>query len=231
MRGDRAGFSIIEAVFAIFLGALLVAAAWMGLARQRQALETMIQRSEGLATVRMARTSLARDVSSAGAEGLVGARDTVGLRVLRGIAIACVVSGPPAAPGEFRVKYRGIRSPDASKDSLRGLTADGDWVVLELLDVFPLHECDEGNRTRGLSLLAPRGSQVLVYAEIFEVGSYHLTGRALRYRGPGGTRQPLTPENVASVSRFRRAGTRLEMVLASDGLEPWVMSLRPLPPQ
>ncbi len=227
MTGPRRGFSLIEAIFAIFLGALLVTAAWMALARQRQALGNMISRAERLATVRMARTALARDVSSAGRGNVWVGPDTIGLRAVRGIALVCAGSRRSLDPAELLVRYRGIRSPDASKDSLRGLTGDGDWIVVDLIDVFPHRGCDEADGARGLRLRASSGIAMLVYAEVFEVGSYHLSGRALRYRGPGGSRQPLTPENVEALSHFRASGRRLDLVLTSDELGPWLLSLGP----
>jgi hypothetical protein len=226
-EGENNGFSIIEAVFAILLGALLISAAWMGLARQRSALENMMRRAEGLATIRMVRTALVRDRSSAGREGLAVGADTLGLRAVRGIAARCVSSGREPMRGESYVQYRGIRLPDPSKDSIRGLTSSGEWLVADLVDVSPLTECDRSDGRRGLALISSGDLEGLVYAEVFEVGSYHLAGRALRYRRSGGSRQPLTPENVGLESRFSSTGLGLEVVLTSDDVDPWFISLGP----
>lgn len=228
--GSREGFSLIEAIVAILLGAFLVSAAWMGLAQQRKVLEGMIRRTDGLATIRMARTSLARDVSSADDRTVLMDSDTVGLRVVRGIALPCVVQDPTPNPESLAVRYRGIRNPNPAKDSIRGLTSDGGWVVAKLMNVVELNECDASNGARGLRLLASSDIETLVYVEIFEAGSYHLSGRALRYRGPGGNRQPLTPENVEAASRFQVGGRRLDLILTADEAGPWSISLGPTGP-
>jgi len=226
------GFSLIEAVVSILLGALIVAAAWMGLAQQRRAVENMTRRAESLATMRMARTSLARDVSSAGCCGSVSL-DTVVLRVVRGFALPCQLDLAPLDPRSMPVRYIGIRAPNPNKDSIRGLTKHGSWLVMDLVEIGEIGGCDTTDGKRGLLLVGSGGLQTLVYAEVFEAGSYHLVGRALRYRGPGGTRQPLTPENLstgAGGSRFLDPGQRVQRVrllLAGDGGPPWVMSLGP----
>jgi type II secretory pathway component PulJ len=216
---------MIEAIIAILLGALLVAAAWTALARERQALQNMIVRAEGLTTIRMARSSLARDVASAGASGVAVGQDTVGLRAVRGIGLPCSLARSPLASTSLAVRYTGIRNPNPRKDSIRGLTRDGAWVVSDLIDVTSAASCDTVRGTRALTLVASTRIETLVYAEVFEVGSYHLTGRALRYRGPGGNRQPLTAENVSPASRFVAFGPRVEIALKSSGVAPWSISL------
>jgi type II secretory pathway component PulJ len=223
----RDGFSLIEAVIAILLGALLVVASWMGLAQQRRALEHMTRRAEGLATIRIARTSLARDISSSGDASSSAGADTIGLRIVRGLGLPCPVGGLPPINGSLPVQYDGIRAPNPDKDSIRGLTAQGSWVVADLIDVVGLDACNTLAGQRGLWLTSSGAIETLVYAEVFEAGSYHLSGRALRYRGPGGNRQPVSPENVASASRFLVSGPRVELVLTSDDAAPWVMSLGP----
>jgi hypothetical protein len=62
-----------------------------------------------------------------------------------------------------------------------------------------------------------------VLARLFERGSYHLTGSALRYRRGGSGRQPLTPEIWSSSTSWDVALERLgvEIVPADGAGEPW----------
>ncbi|HIF20809.1 MAG TPA: hypothetical protein EYQ27_02630 [Gemmatimonadetes bacterium] len=60
----------------------------------------------------------------------------------------------------------------------------------------------------------------VVLARLFERGSYHISGKALRYRRGGAGRQPLTPEvlDTPPSGFVRSAGSLgLEWMRARDG--------------
>ena len=137
---------------------------------------------------------------------LVPARDVAGwsedslrIRAFRGAAIVCAQD-----PGRVVVRYRGMRNPDTTKDSLLVLDADGERT-LALASTAAGSGCaaqpgDTLLRWTGID--APAGTVLL----LFESGAYSPGSRALRYRRGRGGRQPLTDEVLASTARFVHAG-------------------------
>ncbi len=194
--GDRPGFTIVETLVALSLGWLVAFLVLTTLARQRRIQTGLSHRSDGLAAVRMTRAVLV-DEALVGAPGRDGWRLSGGsleLRAFRGIALPCT---SPTASDELAVRVQGIRLPDPDKDSVLVVDFTGAGPVIAILDRQAGTEVDCGGPGPGtlerwrLSGAVPKGALVLRY---FERGSYHLSGRALRYlRGQAG-RQPLTPE-------------------------------------
>ena len=188
----RPGYSLIEAVVALALSALLMAVisgicvAQMRLAR---AAAQQAETAEAVRTVAAVMGGEARRMT-AGDVGAVGG-DSIALRAFRGSAIVCGAGGPAIS-----VRYRGDRLPDPAKDSLLVLL-NGAESVVALFDAAPAAgACAAGPGeqlfTFDTSAPVPNGSVLL----LFEHGSYHLRDRALRYRIGAGGRQPLTSESL-----------------------------------
>jgi type II secretory pathway component PulJ len=109
------------------------------------------------------------------------------LRNFRGVAVVCAAAGEAVS-----VRYRGLRAPDPVKDSVVGM---GTVRPSELLASAPVTSgCPRlSNESLYLWTLAePPGPGELLL--LFESGSYHLAGGALRYRRGESGRQPLTAE-------------------------------------
>lgn len=114
--------------------------------------------------------------------------DSTSQRVFRGSGIVCSASGTSA-----EVRYRGIRDPDPAKDSVLLLTPAGEFAA-PLVSVgppaAPACVASPGELRFHLAwadTLVP-GPTLLV----FESGTWHLSGGALRYERGAGGRQPVT---------------------------------------
>lgn len=132
-------------------------------------------------------------------------RDSVRLRAIRGAGAVCRGEG-----AELRVRYRGVRRPDPAKDSVVVITDAGTLGAAHgLTAVAGDDACGDGYR---LTLdRAPPASRGLIL--VFETGSYHLTGGALRYRRGRGGRQPVI-EGVLGDARFELQPGRIDARLS-----------------
>ena len=182
----------MEAVVALLLGGFLL---HLGLTtmHQLQLHEARTRnRRDALLAERIARVVLRGELARADGTWRVG-EDSVALRSYRGTGIVC---GPGPATGELIVAYRGDRLPDPRKDSVELTTETG------VVSVFALASTEPGT---GACPGAAAGEETMrwsvdglvpldvVMARVFESGTYHLVGSALRYRIGRGGRQPLTP--------------------------------------
>lgn len=112
------------------------------------------------------------------------ARDSVRIRAVRGAGTLCGLDGD-----RIRVRYRGLRAPDPSKDSVLLITgSDTRGSVHAVTGVAADSNCGPAIR---IALDPPPGAGAGL-ALLFEAGSYHLSGGALRYRRGQGGRQPVT---------------------------------------
>lgn len=191
------GFTLLELLVALLLSCALLALTLSTMARQRDLLRRMGERSERLAAMRVVRHVLGREARATSAEGAwsVGG-DSLALRSFRGLALVC---GGSAGQPELQVSAAGVRAPDPGKDSVLLLRTNGEVVALALLERYsPQGACPAligGVQGWVLSGPAPRDA---VAARWFERGSYHLSAKALRYRRGLGGRQPLTPEVLST---------------------------------
>ncbi|MDH5589515.1 MAG: hypothetical protein OEZ37_05670, partial [Gemmatimonadota bacterium] len=107
------------------------------------------------------------------------------------------------------VWYRGDRDADPEKDSLIWWEEPGGWTTAALEWIDGGGTCPgarEDVATSVWTLSRTPGNDVRL-VRLFERGSYHLQGAALRYRRGAGGRQPLTPETLSrSGSGFALAG-------------------------
>lgn len=201
----RLGGTLLEAVLSLLLGVMVVALVVGLVHRTREAARGLILRSDRLVAVRVARTLL--EVDGPGAVAVDPGGDSVGVRAFRGTARVC---GPAGDSASWWVEVTGVRRPDPSKDSVALLRRGGGWRVHDLEARRPAAPCGgslPGTRGEVWRLAPPPEGPVL--GRYFERGSYHLSGRAFRYRRGRGGRQPLTPTVLATPpSGFEPHGDR-----------------------
>ena len=217
----RRGASLLEAVVALTCGLLVVQLSLSGLASVRTVEQGMIRRSERLAALRVARVVLRRELRFGvwGADWVDFPRDSVELRAFRGVALVCSDGGRSA---DLLVAWSGARDPAPEKDSVLLLTERGSWLAADLLTSGSTRDrcrADPSMRLKSWRLSVTPDEPV-VLARLFERGSYHISGKALRYRRGGAGRQPLTPEvlDTPPSGFVRSAGSLgLEWMRARDG--------------
>lgn len=140
----------------------------------------------------------------------VGAATTaaVPLRAFRGGGTIC-----RSESADLLVRYRGVRLPNPAKDSVVLVTAHEPRGTppLALTAVAADAACDGALRlTLEAEPAADRG-----IALVYESGSYHLAGGALRYRVGDGGRQPLT-ETLFAGTGFGASATGHGLSLRLD---------------
>jgi hypothetical protein len=218
----RAGATIAEAIVALVIGLLVLQLGLSTLARFRAAQARLVARGDALVALRIGRHVLRRELrhGMAGRDWVVDA-DSVSLRAFRGTALVCQAD---SAAAEVVVVFSGERAPDATKDSVLFVSGEGDVAVRALVGVGGAAPCAgtlPGSPARWrLDRSAPHGA---VAARLFERGSYHLSGAALRYRRGASGRQPLTPEVWTAATAWSASPARLGVTLvpaASTGA-PW----------
>lgn len=202
IRGRRAtpgdeGASLTEILVVLVLATLLVQAAWSVLGGQVRATRRLAQAAERLDAARVGRYVLGQELRAGrpGRDWTAPAGDSTRLRAFRGLAVPCSSD----APGDgVLVRYRGVRRPDPAKDSLLLLLPEGRWAACALEAATPASDevevCPEAGREWSVQRwrIEDPGPEIVV-ARLFEPGSYHVAGGALRYRRGAGGRQPLTP--------------------------------------
>lgn len=218
-RVRQAGVSVMEAMVALLLGAFVVHLGLSTVLSLQRQQERSSRRLEALLASRVASTVLRGELERGrpGRDWSVGP-DSVALRAFRGTGVICELG---LAAGEIAVAYVGDRLPDPAKDSVEIIDSEGSLAHFDLLDSKPLSRpCIVASTAEALLEWRVDGTvpSDAVVARVFEVGSYHLVGSALRYRIGAGGRQPLTPEV------WRDAGTGLALSESAA-----VMTLEPLP--
>jgi len=191
MKRGPNGVTLVEVLISLLLGMAVVSMGWRLLARQSTVAAKLVHRMEVLAARRVTAIVLGRELRAgvSGRDWAAPEGDSLAIRAFRGWALIC---GEGPGSGMLIVSFRGGRAPNPVKDSLLLLTASG-WRRANLVDRKPsTHPCrqdDEGGAE--LWMIDPPISGGLV-ARLFERGSYHVSGGALRYRRGFGGRQPLT---------------------------------------
>ena len=178
----RPGVTLPELLLVAWLfGLVLVAAARFAGAQGRLAALGQ-ERGRAADVVRTADLILNGDLRYAAGPDMVPGRDSIRLRAVRGGGTVC--GGGP----ELRIRYRGARRPDPTKDSALVLTGGATaGSVHEVASVASDGDCG-GYRLQ----LSPAAGAEVGMVLIFETGTYHLSGGALRYRRGRGGRQPVT---------------------------------------
>lgn len=206
-NSDRAGGSVVEAIVALALGLFVVQLCLTTAAQVRRSALRLADRQEVLVSLRIVRHVLRSELGHADAtRDWSVAGDSLWLRAFRGTGLVCPDS---PSPSEWVVAYRGERPPDPSKDSVEVTYPDGAVLYADLTGIGSASEsCGVPDPTEVVSLwrIDPPLPAGPILVRVFERGSYHFSGSALRYRRGGGGRQPLTPE----VWSDARTGWRLE---------------------
>jgi hypothetical protein len=205
---ERLGASLAEALVALMLGLFLLHLGLESLARLRSAESRLLRREDALVALRVGRHVLRTELGRGrpgrdwGVEG-----DSLPLRAFRGVAVVC---SSDSATAELVVSYRGDRAPDPAKDSVLLIGSDGGEIVRALVSTRSASGCDpgDGGASRNWELDAGVG-RTPVLGRLFERGSYHLSGHALRYRRGMSGRQPLTPEVWSPSTAWSSGGARL----------------------
>jgi type II secretory pathway component PulJ len=186
----RAGVSLAELLVAMTAGAVVVAAA-AGLL-QVQARGAMLVREAllGADAERVAAAVLAAELRHATAADIADVQPSVlRLRAFRGYGVPCA-----RADSVLHVRYRGARDPDPRKDSLLIVSSAGESVAALASSGASPGLCAPlpGERVLRLGAALPPDTAIVVL--LFELGEYHLSGNALRYRTGDANRQPVTAE-------------------------------------
>jgi hypothetical protein len=211
------GVSLLEMLVALVVGLLVSSLGLATLAKFHAARVDMSARTDALAALRAGRHVLRSELR----DGLPGrdwtpSTDSVALRAFRGVGRLCAVDS--VAP-RVTVAYRGLRSPDPSKDSVLFVTEHGLTSVRALLSRTSASTPCAGayDASSELWTLDQPGDPTFVAGRVFERGSYHLAAAALRYRRGASGRQPLTPEVLSTASGLEISAERLGLRLVAAG--------------
>lgn len=195
----RAGGSLAELLLVAWLFALVL----LGLARfaaaqgRLSAALTDAVRAEEL--FRSAPLVLGRETRYLAAVDLLAASaDSIRLRAIRGTGAICRGAG-----SRIVIRYRGVRLPDPTKDSVLVVHAGAAaGRALALAGSAGDTACGGGIR---LDLDGDPGGAG-GFAMVFETGSYHVADGAVRYRRGAAGRQPLT-ESLLGGGELVRIGS------------------------
>jgi len=205
----RSGFSAPEALVAFLLCLFVVHVGLTTLGRMRAVERRLADRTDALVAMRVARHALRRELGfGRGGFDWMQDGDSITLRAFRGVALVCPGA---AAADELIVRFAGDRGPDPEKDSVVVVAPDGRSVVRRLVAVraAPAPCASAPSPELAIWQLDAPLSEGAVVARLFERGSYHLAGSALRYRRGLSGRQPLTPEVWSPATEWTRTGARV----------------------
>ncbi|HET9438823.1 MAG TPA: hypothetical protein VFO52_01555 [Longimicrobiales bacterium] len=188
---NRAGAALLEALVAALLGALVTGTAVLLLQAQTRIARSTSERSERNDAIRSVLQVLRAELQSLEPRNDLRAvaRDSVAARIIRGVAVICGSDGTYS-----HARYRGLRLPDPAKDSALQIGVENVIPILAAHTDSAACSPTAGEDVVSFSWsgFAPVGSMWL----IFESGSYHLSGNALRYRRGTESRQPITNEVI-----------------------------------
>lgn len=207
---DRPGVTLPELILTAWLFALVLVGTARFAAAQGRLLALTQDRVRAAEVERTTDLILTEELRYAGAADLTPTPDSIRLRALRGAGTIC-----DAAGSQLRVRYHGVRRPDPGKDSALLVTGSNTQGTRHaVIGASADDGCGEYRLTLDPAPVAPRGLLL-----VFETGSYHLSGGALRYlRGRGG-RQPVT-EALLEEGVFELGPGRVtaQLELAADSL-------------
>lgn len=194
--GGHHGFTLVEMMWALVLLALVTQAAWTVLGRHRVAADHVTMQAEGLETVRTVAWLLSEELAGGrqGEDWELFGEDSLRLRAFRGVGL---VRQDLSRDGRTTFCYQGIRNPNPEKDSVMVLERSGAWQVVGLESRDRRDEPCQGIGGGWLEdwVMVPEPAGP-VLGKLFERGSYHLSGGALRYRRGEGGRQPMTAPRI-----------------------------------
>lgn len=190
MKARRAGHVLAEGVVTFGLAVLVGAAICSAIITQSRLARSVAERIAFNNALRAAVHILpaelrfidaASDLRAAGGDSVAG-------RWTRSSGIVCATAG-----SNIWVRLIGMRQPDATKDSILIINADGERAYPIMSATMDAAGCagDAGETIYRLRVTTAATAGVVA---IFESGSYYLAQRALRYRVGAEGRQPLTEE-------------------------------------
>lgn len=183
------GHTLVELLVAMPLGALLLALLLGTIVAQSRLAHGITARLGNAETVRITTGVLRHELRWANSEDVRGSGpDSVSIRLLRGVGVTCGA----AARARVVVEYEGIREPNPVKDSVI-VVHDGGQATFGLISSTSVTSPCTGASARELELSAAAPSGILL---VYEVGTYYLSTRALRFRSGSEGRQPLTDESL-----------------------------------
>ena len=204
----------------LLLGLAVISFGWGALAHQRTVASRLRFEMDLLSARRLVAIVIGKELRSGvrGRDWIGPAFDSLSLRAFRGWGPVC---GLGREPGRIVVAYHGERAANPVKDSVLILTADG-WRGADLTGRA------SGPRSCEMALggdsevwtIDPPVTGALV-ARVFERGSYHVSGGALRYRRGRGGRQPLTLDVFdPALSGIEAREDRFVFKLVADEMDP-----------
>jgi hypothetical protein len=186
----RGGYSVPELLVALALSGLVTALAAGLLRSQSIVARNIAERARRAEALRAAAHILTTELRWLAASDLRTMQaDSLALRAFRGSGVVCA-----AESDAVTIRYRGVRQPDVTKDSLVVLRDTIFEAVMPLNSTAATTEgCTHGADEQLLRIanVALRPGDAVAY---FESGSYYLTSSALRYRLGAEGRQPITAE-------------------------------------
>lgn len=210
MSPRRGAASLAEVLLVFTLFALVLTAIAGFVVAQGDIAAAQRDRVRALEVARTADRVLGAELRSLAPADLIAlGRDSIRIRGVRGSGVVC---GSDA--GAVVVGYRGVRAPDPGKDSLlifgTGI-ADSVYAVAAT--------ARDPRCPRGLRIELDRPAPVSGFALVFETGTYHMSGGAVRYRRGAAGRQPLTEAVLDSAwLEPSRHELRLHLVLDAGTL-------------
>jgi hypothetical protein len=192
---QRSGVALVEALLVATLLSLVAAGGTAVLRAQTRIAGDVTTRSERNDAARAVLLTLRAELYAVEPRTDLRAhtRDSIATRVFRGVAIVC-----GHRDSLTFMRYRGLRLPDATKDSALQLGVENVVAigVSAAQGASCVHLPNEQVLSLHLSAHATLGSMWI----LFETGTYELSSNALRYHRDGDVRQPLTNE-VIDVTR------------------------------
>ncbi|HKJ93778.1 MAG TPA: hypothetical protein VJ957_11485 [Longimicrobiales bacterium] len=209
MTHGRPGVSLLETLIALLITGALLGFVASTLRHQDELVRVQAAHAALARALRVATVVLQGELRWADPVHDVAlmAPDSVQVRAVRAFGVVCGWQN-----GATFVRLRGMRWPDADKDSV-ALVPGGRVLAVRGATRTPsacTHTAAEAVFRLTLDEPAPRGALL-----VFERGSYHLSDEAFRYRRGSAGRQPLT-DAVLGDARF----------LAVSGSAPWELAMR-----
>jgi prepilin-type N-terminal cleavage/methylation domain-containing protein len=214
-HSGRGGFTLVELLVAMVLGAVLVGSALVLLGNLSRVVDRGVARWDRLEAIRTVWVTLERELRPGlpGRDWHVTLDGALELRAFRGFARVC---GPAAEPGIYRVAWRGERAPVPDRDSILVLGRDGGWRAGGLAYWSEGDDCPvvDGERP-GRMAWNGAGSEPPVLVRLFQRGAYSVNDGAFRFRVGAAGRQPLTPELFGEGSGLRPEPSGVGVTLTS----------------
>lgn len=221
----RCGGSLAEMVLVMWLFSLVLAALARFVGTQGRLIATQHDQVRGSEAVRTAALILEGELRHLTSADVGVAAESLQVRAFRGGGVICKWDG-----SDILVRYRGMRLPNAAKDSVLLVTARDPGGAASFAVKAGAADTACGGALRVTLAATPEDPRGL--ALLYESGTYHLSTGALRYRVGRGGRQPLT-EVLFRQAVFRtddsRPGLWLGLVLRADSLPRLVRTHHALP--